>query len=234
MAEDAVSASARGATFLILLQVGTRAVTFALNQALLRFLSPKLLGAAVQLELYKISTLLFSRESLRIATQRRSGGGVQAAVNMSYIAIASGVPIGLLFAHLYLQSQYPDVPYFAQSLRINEIASLVELCSEPAFVAVQQKMLYKTQARTEATAIVFKTIATASVVLWGFRRDVDTGVLPFAMGELSNSVVLSIMYLWQVSAVAGASKFSLLPTKIPSRCVVPCARGKFFSLIPFQ
>ena len=72
MAEDAVSASARGATFLILLQMGSRAVTFGLNQFLLRFLSPELLGVSVQMELFVISTLYFARESLRIAAQRRS------------------------------------------------------------------------------------------------------------------------------------------------------------------
>ena len=54
MADDAVSASARGATFLILLQMGSRAVTFALNQFLLRFLSPELLGVSVQMELFVI------------------------------------------------------------------------------------------------------------------------------------------------------------------------------------
>jgi dihydroxyacetone kinase DhaKLM complex PTS-EIIA-like component DhaM len=52
MSDNAVSASAKGASFLILLQIGSRALTFALNQILLRFLSPELLGVNVQLELY--------------------------------------------------------------------------------------------------------------------------------------------------------------------------------------
>ncbi|KAH0562264.1 hypothetical protein GP486_003037 [Trichoglossum hirsutum] len=67
-----LSASAQGATFLILLQIGSRALTFGVNQVLLRYLSPELLGISTQLELYLISVLYFARESLRIALQRQS------------------------------------------------------------------------------------------------------------------------------------------------------------------
>jgi len=66
--------SARGATFLICLQVGSRALTFIVNQILLRYLSPELLGISSQLELYAISVLYFARESLRVALQRQGSG----------------------------------------------------------------------------------------------------------------------------------------------------------------
>lgn len=65
--------SARGATFLICLQIGSRALTFIVNQILLRYLSPELLGISSQLELYAISVLYFARESLRVALQRQGG-----------------------------------------------------------------------------------------------------------------------------------------------------------------
>lgn len=68
-----VSASAQGAKFLILLQVASRLLTFAVNQLLLRFLTPAQLGLSVQLELFTISILYFSRESLRNALQRQRG-----------------------------------------------------------------------------------------------------------------------------------------------------------------
>ncbi len=67
-----LSKSAKGATFLIVLQVGSRALTFAVNQILLRYLSPELLGISTQLEVYSISVLFFARESLRVAIQRQS------------------------------------------------------------------------------------------------------------------------------------------------------------------
>nr|POE77870.1 oligosaccharide translocation protein rft1 [Quercus suber] len=235
MTDDAVSASAKGATFLILLQVGSRAVTFALNQLLLRYLSPQLLGVAVQLELYLISTLYFSRESLRIATQRKSDGGVQAAVNLSYLAIIAGLPIGAAFAQMYLGTNYPDVRFLVAALRIHEITAVIELISEPAFVAVQQNMLYKTRAAAEASAVVTKTFASAGLVIWSRRRGIDLGVLPFAAGELTYSATLTVVYLFQTASVAKQHKFSLLPTPIQSRCVYTYSnvfkRRDSFSLI---
>lgn len=220
MAEDAVSQSAKGATFLILLQIGSRAVTFALNQILLRFLSPELLGVGVQLELYIISTLYFSRESLRIATQRKSDGGVQAAINVSYLAIAAGLPIGAILAQMYLGMNYPDVPYLTTALRIGQATAMIELFSEPAFVAVQQNMLYKTRAAAEATAVVIKTLATAGLVFWAHNQGRDLGVLPFAAGELAYSSTLTLVYLSQTASVAQSKGFSLLPKAMKSRLVL--------------
>ena len=219
MSDDAVSASAKGATFMVLLQVASRAVTFALNQVLLRFLSPHLLGVAVQLELYIISTLYFSRESLRIATQRRSDGGVQAAVNLSYLTILAGLPVGAVLAQLYLGRDQPSVPYVTAALRINEFAAMLELLGEPGFVAVQQNMLYKTRAAAEASAVVMKTLATAGLVFWARYAGHDLGVLPFAAGELAYSASLTVVYLSQTAPVARLNRFSLLPKAMTSRCV---------------
>lgn len=68
-----LSRSTRGASILISLQIGSRALTFIVNQVLLRFLSPELLGISSQLELYAITVLTFARESLRISLGRQSG-----------------------------------------------------------------------------------------------------------------------------------------------------------------
>ena len=216
---DAVTASAKGATFLILVQIVSKALTFAMNQLLLRHLSPALLGASVQLELYKIGVLYFSRESLRVATERRSPAGVQAAVNLSYLALLAGVPIGLGFAQWYLHVGPPDVPWFVVALRINEIAAVVELLSEPAYVTVQQKMLFKIRAAAEVPGVMVKTATIAAVVFWSQRKGVDLGVLPFAVGELANSATLTLLYLYQTSQVAKQERFSLFPRKLKLRCV---------------
>ena len=48
-------------------------LTFIVNQVLLRFLSPQILGVATQLELFSISTLYFARESIRVAITRQNG-----------------------------------------------------------------------------------------------------------------------------------------------------------------
>ncbi|KAI9762551.1 MAG: Oligosaccharide translocation protein rft1 [Chaenotheca gracillima] len=84
-----LSSSAQGATFLIIFQVGSRALTFLVNQILLRYLSPELLGISTQLELYLISVLYFARESVRVAVQRQSDGGPD-ATNADKNPIANG------------------------------------------------------------------------------------------------------------------------------------------------
>lgn len=70
--QSILAKSAQGATFLIFLQVGSRAITFIVNQILLRYLSPELLGISAQLELYSITVLYFARDSLRVALQRHT------------------------------------------------------------------------------------------------------------------------------------------------------------------
>ena len=137
-AETLPSKSVKGASFLILLQIGCRALAFIVNQILLRFLSPHILGLSAQLELFSISTLYFARESLRNALQHkpsedeeqksaeRDGGkekkgsdnvavsyGVtrrmQEVVNLSHVAIAIGLPLTIAFTWLYLQKADIDI-----------------------------------------------------------------------------------------------------------------------------
>ncbi len=126
------SKSALGATFLVLNQIGSRALTFVVNQLLFRYLSPGIYGVAAQLELFSVSVLYFSRESLRVALQRqRSDDGsanaekenvdgkeqesertatsygstrkMQEAVNISHLAIGIGLPLTGIFSWLYLR-----------------------------------------------------------------------------------------------------------------------------------
>lgn len=213
MSDNAVSASAKGASFLILLQIGSRALTFALNQILLRFLSPELLGVNVQLELYCISVLYFARESLRVALQRRADG-TQAVINMSYLAMAAGVPLSFALAELYLQTEVPTVPFLVQSLRVYGVAAMVELFAEPSFVAAQQKMLYKVRASAEAAATIMKTFATVGLVVWASRKGTDLGVMPFAIGQLAYAASLFVVYTARLILVARSEGFSLLPREI--------------------
>lgn len=231
MSDSAVSASAKGASFLILLQISSRALTFALNQILLRFLSPELLGVSVQLELYCISVLYFSRESLRVALQRRADG-VQVVVNLAYLALVIGIPLSYLLAELYLRTEVPKVPYLLQALRIYGVASLVELLSEPAFVAAQQKMLYKVRAFSEAAATILKTFVMVGTVFWANKTGRDLGVLPFAAGQLAYATALLLVYVTQIALVARSEGFSLMPRRLLSTCVQQLSFISIKVLIP--
>jgi hypothetical protein len=215
MSNSILSASAKGATFLILLQVASRALTFAVNQVLLRFLSPELLGVSAQLELFSISVLYFARESLRVALQRQAHG-TQAIVNLSYLAVAVGTPLAYLIAAWWLRSGTPLVPYFVEALIMYCLATFVELLSEPAFSAIQQKLLYKIRASAESTATLLRCVGTCGSAILASRAGLDIGVLPFAVGQLAYALSLLVVYSYKTWPIAKAEKFSLFPEKLPN------------------
>ena len=85
------SASARGASYLILLQLFTRLLTFTFNQLILRHTHPSVFGfATIQLELLSSTILFLSREGFRIALQREQGE-IQRTVNLAYIPFITGI-----------------------------------------------------------------------------------------------------------------------------------------------
>ena len=215
MSSSILSASAKGATFLILLQVGSRALTFAVNQILLRFLSPELLGVSAQLELFSISALYFARESLRVALQRQSQGP-QAVVNLSYLAVFLGTPLAYLLASLWLQSDTPQVPYFTEALLVYCLATFIELLSEPAFSAVQQKLLYKVRASAESSATLLRCFGVCGSAILASRAGIDIGALPFAVGQLTYALALLAVYWYKTWPVSKADGFSLFPEQIAS------------------
>jgi hypothetical protein len=226
MSNTILSASAKGATFLILLQVASRALTFAVNQVLLRFLSPELLGVSAQLELFSISVLYFARESLRVALQRQAHG-TQAIVNLSYLAVFFGTPLAYLLALFWLRSDTPAVPYFVEALVVYCLATFIELLSEPAFSAVQQKLLYKVRASAESTATLLRCVGTCGSAIVASRAGLDIGVLPFAVGQLAYALSLLVVYTYKTWPVSKADKFSLFPEKIPSTQETPTVLNYF-------
>ncbi|EPS31277.1 hypothetical protein PDE_06232 [Penicillium oxalicum 114-2] len=124
-----LASSATGTTFLILIQLSSRVFTFASNQLVLRAMSPIILGIAAQLELFQVTILYFSRESIRMAIQRQPLQPVstfssassseadkkedpetaknyleiasQSVVNLSYLSLCLGLPLTILVTSLY-------------------------------------------------------------------------------------------------------------------------------------
>lgn len=213
MSSSVLSASAKGATFLILLQVGSRALTFVVNQVLLRFLSPELLGLSAQLELYSITVLYFSRESLRVALQRQASG-TQVIVNLSFLAIGLGIPLATILGAAYLRADPPALPYITGTLELYGLATVVELLSEPMFIAAQQKLLYKTRAAAETAATLSRCFCICGFAIFASRRGWDVGALPFATGQIAYAMSLLVVYAAQMMPVASRDDFSLLPKKI--------------------
>ena len=226
----AQAAAVRGASLLILLQILSRAVTFLANQLLLRFLTAQLLGVATQLEVYYLSVLFFARESLRVAIQRQatdpasetdpkaaqqtSSRGSQAVVNIAHISLLLGLAtsLGLGWAYLSAVDQVTaSTPYLDTALRIYGFAAIVELLSEPAFVALQHRLRFGPRAAAESVATFIRCLSTFSAANWAWRAGHDFGVLPFAIGQLAYGLGLLSVYTWYGTRLASTEGFSLLP-----------------------
>lgn len=247
--ETLLSRSAEGAKFLILLQVASRALTFGVNQLLLRYLSPELLGISTQLDVYSISVLFFARESLRVAIQRQTdvpeaigdttkdnqqtvaaersqaAQRTQAIVNLAYISILLGIffAIGLGWAYLRSVRSNPsvvDALYVSEALQLYGLAAFWELLSEPCFVAVQQKSEYKVRAAAESIATVLRCFVTCAVAVIATRKELNIGVLPFAVGQCTYGLSLLLVYYTKVRIISSRDGFSLVPKPLRSRLVL--------------
>lgn len=223
-----------GTLYLILIQAMSRGLTFAGNQVLLRFLSPELLGLSVQLELFSVFVLYFSRESLRVALQRgsqisSSAGGNrgfaaksrseegQAIVNSSYIAIAIGVLLAVITAYLYQHNASQTVtssPSFTLALQIYVLATIIELSAEPSFVVLQQRLLYGARARSETLAAISKYVSACGAAFLLSNQGYSPSVLPAAVGQLCFSLVVSFDYARTAVPIARTDNFSMVIKKI--------------------
>ena len=226
---SAVQPAPSGTLYLILIQVMSRGLTFVGNQVLLRFLSPELLGLSVQLELFSVLMLYFSRESIRVALQRgpkisvsddeKSGLAIrskleesQAAVNASYITIAMGLPLTLATAFLYRYNAGPtvtSVPGFNLALQMYALATIIELFAEPSFVILQQRLLYSARARSETFAAIIKCVSACAAAFFLQSRGYSPSVMPAAVGQLCYALVLLIDYCRTSFPIAHADGFSM-------------------------
>jgi len=278
MSDPGSSRAVRGASLLILLQVGSRLLTFTANQVLLRFLTASLLGVSAQLEVYYLSVLFFARESLRVAIQRQGsdaggdavvtssetsegerkgvkvgerqkgegkpksyggsnrGGGTavdeteatpstnaataQAAVNLSYIAIILGAVVAILLGHLYISSISTEVlstPHLLHSVYIYAFAAMLELLSEPAFVLMQIRLQFGVRATAEAVATLLRCLATLGSAVYASRHSLNSGVLPFALGQAAYGLALLLVYTFYGLSLSRREHFSLLPVRLPGK-----------------
>ncbi|KAJ5121191.1 uncharacterized protein N7515_009152 [Penicillium bovifimosum] len=234
-----LASSTTGTSFLILIQLASRIFTFASNQLILRTLSPVVLGVATQLELFQVSILYFSRESIRMAIQRQpisplsSNDPVceakpaaekqsvmsQTVVNVSYLSLVLGIPASLMFAMMYLRvvpEEASNIAFFYPSVILTGAASLMELTIEPFFSVVQQHMLYETRAAVEMPAAFLRSAVTSLTFIHASRVGRNLGVLPFALGHLSYSLALVCGYSLALLNRPSTGRFSFLLTRVQS------------------
>lgn len=212
--ENVLGVSARGATYLILLQLFTRLLTFTFNHLILRHTSPSTFGlATIQLDLL-ISTILFlSREGFRISLQRHPGH-LQRTVNLSYIPLATGILGSCLGCFIFLSTASEEVKRiggFRESVLLFALSAVIELVGETGFNVSQQMLLFRTRSLAEGLGVVVKCLGTYFCMVWFLRRGrlEEVGAIPFGLGQLAYSTVVTGVYLVVVSR-----KVNLLPRKI--------------------
>ncbi|KAK2731763.1 Oligosaccharide translocation protein rft1 [Myotisia sp. PD_48] len=233
-----------GPLYLIAIQVVSRALTFVANQILLRHISPTAFGLASQIELFSISVLVFSRESIRLVSQRqplqstnvrhhrdvihsqgsRKPGDVknlemQSVVNISYAAIAIGAPMVYGFGKLYLHFIHDLEGVDSRgrlSFRVVQVAALLELLSEPMFAVIQHSMLYRTRAAIEMVSSVSRAIVSCGVTVLLASNDDNVGILPMALGQLAYAAILLGGYFTATVPIANQLGFYLYPKRIRS------------------
>lgn len=221
-----VAASAHGAKFLILLQISSRFLTFAVNQLLLRYLSPALLGVSAQLELFSLSVIYFSREALRNSLLRQNinaatehkrvdNSNAQAVVNLSWLTVLLGLVFASILGLSYVQStNFVEQPYFQHALFLYILATLVELAAEPGFAICQQKMMYKVRATAESSAAFVKCLVTYGVTIWAARSEIVLGPLAFAIGQVVFAFILFSVYTRRLQTIAASEGFTIWPRSI--------------------
>jgi oligosaccharide translocation protein RFT1 len=238
------SPSALGAIWLIASQFQSRFLTFGVNQVLLSYLTPDLLGISTQLEVYSITVLFFARESFRVAIQRQAdtsdkglkkndekipedhvdgrttAGRTQAIVNLAYLSIIIGCVLSIFLGWLYIYTVdlgVSSTPYFSEALGLYAFAAIVELFAEPCYVVVLQKSRFSIRASAEAMATIFRCVLTCGLAIWSSKQGMNLGVLPFAAGQFLYAAQLLSVYYLSVSDIARVGGFSLVIKKIYSR-----------------
>ena len=200
MSQNAATASANAsstASLLLLLQLGSRLVTFSLNQALLAYTTPAAFGTAtVQLEPLLNTVLFLCREGIRAALSRSSPGSKTAIYKTSLIPLALGLPLAIAAFSLYGNSVSNEVlsqPYFRAAASLYGLATILELCSEPYFNRAQVHLDVKLRVSIEGSAVIARAVVTLLVVLYGRER---TALLAFGLGQLAYASTLLVRYAW--------------------------------------
>ncbi|EIE85289.1 hypothetical protein RO3G_09999 [Rhizopus delemar RA 99-880] len=146
--EDLLSSTAKGASYLIMLQFISRMLTFSLNQIVLRHTSPDAFGiASVNLELLASTILFISREGFR-AVLTRSTKNQQQIINLAYIPTCLGLATTTLCCGYYLSTitsnnESAIYPYYSTSVILYGLASFLELSVEPLFIIALNKIKIK-------------------------------------------------------------------------------------------
>ncbi|BEI91305.1 uncharacterized protein CcaverHIS019_0401250 [Cutaneotrichosporon cavernicola] len=187
---------------LILLQLLSRALTFILNQGLVRHAPPAVFGtAAIQFDLVAATILFLSREGVRNAVLRSSTSII------SIWAFRLGFGVALATVTLYLSTAPLSTtaqPYFHLSLALYVVGALFELLVEPLYIRATRGDLKVRVAAEGGQAVVRTALSFALLVALSYFGDNEGrgALLGLAVGYWAGSAWLAARYLWAYGRAA--------------------------------
>nr|VWO98028.1 PvdL [Ganoderma boninense] len=202
-APSLLSATLASGSSLVLLQVFSRVITFVLNQALVRLVSPQVFGTtSIQFELLLSTILFLSREGVRNALLRASSqesadrdAASPLVTNISLLPVALGIPTAIGSALIYLRSSSlttSSQPHFQTSVLLYVFAAFFELLSEPMYIRTQNELRFHVRVRAEGTAVMLKTITTFVVLV---AAPEDYALVAFALGQTAYGLTMLVSFL---------------------------------------
>ncbi|RPD55696.1 Rft-1-domain-containing protein [Lentinus tigrinus ALCF2SS1-6] len=161
-----LSATLASGSSLVLLQLFSRIVTFVLNQALVRLVSPQVFGTtSIQFELLLSTILFLSREGVRNALLRAQSE--------------------------HSSSSTSSQPHFHAAVAFYVLAALSELLSEPMYIRTQNELRFHVRVRAEGTAVMLKTITTFLVLV---TTSEEWALVAFALGQTAYGLTMLVAF----------------------------------------
>jgi oligosaccharide translocation protein RFT1 len=196
--DDLLSTTAKGASYLILLQFVSRMLTFSLNQIVIRYTSKATFGiASVNLELLSSTILFISREGFRSALIRQSKNQ-QSILNLAYIPTLFGLVTTVCtctyYWYMISREELLEVPYYRVGVLLYGIASFCELLVEPLFVLALNRLYFQLRVTVEGVAVVLRCLVTFGLTLY-LMDSPELGILAFAIAQLVFGLTMMIGYL---------------------------------------
>lgn len=240
-AGDIVRSSAAGASFLMAAVAAQRVLTFVLNAALVRFVTPEVLGfASSDMELLLATILFLSREACRVVALRTPTNvlvGDDARVRQQFINLAwLPVPVALTLSAIALAWQsvikqsstdttaHADWVGFRHGFMVYVLAAVIEALAEPFYIIATALLAFGARTSIETGATLLRCVIT-----FGLVAGAQLGPVGFAFGQLGYALTLLIGY----SAYAAAQTHrvrgwrALLPRKLSAASQAANNRGNW-------
>lgn len=180
---------------LVLLQLLSRVLTFALNQGLVRLAPPEVFGtAAIQFDLIYSTILFLSREGIRNALLRSSSGNSNNSLARLPLRVGLGVATAVVGIYLYSSDGATiNQPGFHLALGLYVVSALLELGVEPMYIASLRSDPPKLRVRVQAEGglAIIKALVTFGSLVVAPKH----ALLGFALGQMVGDAWLAGRYI---------------------------------------